>query len=77
VALRFEDTLSYTLTVSEKINKEQLHIPTMLIQPYVKNALKHGLLHRKTGRKLPITFTNESDKTITCYIEDNGVGRER
>lgn len=76
-ALRFEDTLSYTFNVSEKINKEQLRIPTMLIQPYVENALKHGLLHRKTGRKLSITFTNESDKTITCYIEDNGVGRER
>ncbi|GHC43887.1 histidine kinase [Ulvibacter litoralis] len=76
-ALRFEDTFTYMFTVSEKIDKEQLHIPTMLIQPYVENAIKHGLLHRKTDRKLSICFTKETEGSITCSIEDNGVGRER
>ncbi|EDM44459.1 possible sensor protein [unidentified eubacterium SCB49] len=76
-SLRFEDTLEYSFNVSETINRDQLRIPTMLIQPYIENALKHGLLHRKTGRKLWVTFTKVNDKTITCCIEDNGVGRER
>ncbi len=76
-ALRFEDTLEYSINVSEHINTEQLRIPTMLIQPYIENALKHGLLHRKTDRKLSVSFTKETDKTVTCFIEDNGVGRER
>lgn len=76
-ALRFEDTLSYTFNISEKINIEQVFIPTMLIQPYVENALKHGLLHRKAERKLAISFTTEIDNEITCIIEDNGVGRKR
>ncbi len=76
-ALRFEDTLSYSFNVSEKINLESSRIPTMLIQPYVENALKHGLLHRRTNRKLSVTFKEGSEKTITCIIEDNGVGRKR
>lgn len=76
-ALRFEDTFTYTITVSEKINKEHLHIPTMLIQPYVENAIKHGLLHRKTDRKVSIFFTKEVEGAVTCTIEDNGVGRAR
>jgi len=76
-ALRFEDTLTYSFNVSEKINKEQTHIPTMLIHPYVENALKHGLLHRKTNRKLWITFSKEAENSITCCIEDNGVGRAK
>jgi len=76
-SLRFEDTLEYSFKVSETINKEGLHIPTMLIQPYIENALKHGLLHRKTGRKLWVSFSKINDTTIECHIEDNGVGRKR
>ena len=76
-SLRFEDTLAYSFKVSEDINKEHLHIPTMLVQPYIENALKHGLLHRKTDRKLWITFSKMDDQTIACCIEDNGIGRKR
>jgi len=76
-SLRFEDTLEYSFKVSETINKDGSHIPTMLIQPYIENALKHGLLHRKTDRKLWITFLKINHNTIECHIEDNGVGRKR
>ncbi len=76
-ALRFEDTLNYSFSVSEILNKEQLYIPTMLIQPYVENAIKHGLLHRKTNRKLAVSFIKKTDNAIICIIEDNGVGRKR
>ena len=48
----------------------------MLIQPYIENALKHGLLHRKTDRELTISFSI-LDENIKCVIEDNGVGRKR
>jgi LytS/YehU family sensor histidine kinase len=50
----------------------------MLIQPYVENALKHGLLHRKTNRNLKVNFfLNEDSKTVKCIIVDNGVGRDK
>ncbi|WP_452232470.1 tetratricopeptide repeat-containing sensor histidine kinase [Lacinutrix sp. MEBiC02595] len=75
--LRFEEKLEYTFQVDEAANSEDIHIPTMLIQPYVENALKHGLLHKKDNRKLKISIGKPSDKTIECSIEDNGIGREK
>ena len=76
-SLRFEDTLSYEMHISDKLNKETTHIPTMLIQPYVENALKHGLLHKKENRKLIVSFANSEGNNIQCIIEDNGVGRKK
>ncbi|EDM45242.1 possible sensor protein [unidentified eubacterium SCB49] len=73
--LRFEDKLTYSINVSEDIKQEDTIIPTMLIQPYVENALKHGLLHRKTNRKLSVKFKMANTNTIHCIIEDNGIGR--
>jgi LytS/YehU family sensor histidine kinase len=76
-SLRFEDTLTYEMQLSDKLNKDATHIPTMLIQPYVENALKHGLLHKKENRKLSVSFANSEGKNIQCTIIDNGVGRKK
>lgn len=75
--LRFEDVLEYTFNVEEGVNSDAINIPTMLIQPYIENALKHGLLHKKDNRKLSISISKTSDKIIECIIEDNGIGREK
>ncbi|MCX7550797.1 histidine kinase [Xanthomarina sp. F2636L] len=75
--LRFEDKLEYTFQVDDTVNSDTINIPTMLIQPYVENALKHGLLHKKDNRKLKISINKVSDKIIECIIEDNGIGREK
>ena len=48
----------------------------MLIQPYVENAIKHGLLHKKNNRKLWIRFVQQ-DHLLQITIEDNGIGRKR
>jgi len=45
--LRFEDTLELVVEVDGNIDQEGIMIPTFLLQPYVENAFKHGLLHRK------------------------------
>ncbi|AUP77923.1 ATP-binding protein [Flavivirga eckloniae] len=62
-----------------KIFPKTYKIPSLLIQPYVENAIKHGLLHKKIDRKLWVTFSNaeEQNDVIVCTIEDNGIGRER
>jgi hypothetical protein len=55
---------------------EDVMIPPMIIQPFVENALKHGLLHKKGEKRLKIlTFLEEH--SLRCIIEDNGVGREK
>lgn len=74
--LRFGDTLEINVEVSSEIDTEGIKIPPMLIQPYVENALKHGLLHLRTDRKLHLKFEQQKDFLLVS-IEDNGVGRAK
>ena len=48
----------------------------MLIQPFVENAVNHGLVHRELPGNLVISFIQEGD-CIRCIIDDNGIGREK
>ncbi|WP_375239037.1 tetratricopeptide repeat protein [Aurantibacter sp.] len=75
--LRFEEQLQYTFQVDEAANSDTITIPTMLVQPYIENALKHGLLHKKDNRLLNVSISKISNKIIECVIEDNGIGREK
>lgn len=73
--LRF-DTLEFGIYLDEEIDENLISIPALLVQPYVENALKHGLLHRREGKELFISFrlVKEHD-LIECEIVDNGIGR--
>lgn len=76
--LRFEEKLIYTINVTNDIDVCDTLIPTMLIQPYVENALKHGLLHKESNRQLVISLSkNIHENSITCIVEDNGIGRKK
>lgn len=75
--VRFEEALDIFIEVEEQLNLEAIFIPPLLIQPYVENAIKHGLLHRKSGRKLQISFYPLEAQLLGCTIEDNGIGRKR
>ncbi|GAA0872832.1 histidine kinase [Gangjinia marincola] len=74
--LRFEDQLEYRIEVDQNIHQELIEIPAMLLQPYVENSIKHGLLHKRGQRKLHIEFKNQTDYLI-CVILDNGIGRKK
>lgn len=74
--LRFNDELEFKIDIENTLNKDVVKIPVMLVQPYVENSIKHGLLH-KTGKKiLSVTFQSADSKTVKCIIEDNGIGRD-
>jgi sensor histidine kinase YesM len=75
-SIRFKGKITYDLEVSKDIDKETTLIPSMILQPFVENAIWHGLLHttKKTG-KLSIKVS-EKDDFLQCSILDNGVGRE-
>lgn len=75
--LRFEEDLKYSFEIEEEVNSDVYKIPTMLIQPYIENALKHGLLHKKEDKQLYITLSRKQEKRLTCVIVDNGIGRVR
>jgi LytS/YehU family sensor histidine kinase len=74
--MRFEDSFNYTIQQATSLNKDMIRIPSMLVQPYVENAIKHGLLHKKTNRLLKINF-DQLDNHIIINIDDNGIGRKR
>ncbi|MEY2829114.1 MAG: hypothetical protein RIQ33_972 [Bacteroidota bacterium] len=73
--MRFEDTFHYQIQVAETIDKEFCKIPSMLVQPYVENAIKHGLLHKKNNRQLLIHFSR-TQNVLKIIVDDNGVGRK-
>lgn len=73
--LRMENELDFSIEIDENLDKKHVFVPSMLIQPYVENAIIHGLLPKAGNRKLVVSFTKYRDK-LKCQIEDNGIGRE-
>jgi ligand-binding sensor domain-containing protein len=74
--LRFEDKLTYSIHVDEKINPKETDIPSMLIQPFVENAIVHGLQHKVGKGEIKVSFC-QKDGWVEAVIEDNGIGREQ
>ncbi len=74
--LRFEDRLSYEIKVDDEIEEDILGVPTMIVQPYVENAIEHGLRSKKNGL-IEVRFSLLEEDTILCVVEDNGIGREK
>jgi hypothetical protein len=75
-SLRFGQSFSYEILVDETIDTGHTLIPHMMIQPFVENAIWHGLLNKDDDRRLLISMEYNSAKTIRCMIDDNGVGRK-
>ncbi|MFC4817505.1 sensor histidine kinase [Flavobacterium sp. GCM10023249] len=75
--LRFDDDFEYEIKIDPKLEVHQIEIPSFLIQPFVENAIKHGLLHKKGEKQLVVSFEKLGEDEVVCRISDNGVGREK
>jgi LytS/YehU family sensor histidine kinase len=73
--LRFKEKFSFIIHVDDEIDTLTCKIPTMLIQPFVENAVCHGLMYKDENGLLLIDF-KVCENRICCTIEDNGIGRE-
>jgi len=73
--LRFESKFDFHLNVAPDINRF-VEVPTMILQPFIENAINHGLRYKETKGNLYMSFYNQG-KYLVCKIEDDGVGRER
>lgn len=74
--MRFDSDFTYHIKIAENIDDEYTELPPMLIQPFVENSIKHGLLHKKGLKELHLTFALNDDETfLICTIQDNGIGR--
>ena len=76
--MRFQETFNVVYEIAEDVDLEQVMIPPMLSQPYIENAIKHGLPARKKEGILTISiqYADEKQEAILYCIEDNGVGRK-
>ena len=72
--LRYSDQMSFKIKVDEELEEDLICLPSMIVQPYVENALEHGIRTRSDG-KLLVEFIYHTDDTLQCIIEDNGIGR--
>lgn len=72
--LRYSHSFDYSIQIDESVDVHETEIPFLLIQPYVENALVHGLRHKAGGGHLSITLKQEGAYLI-CVVEDNGIGR--
>ena len=75
--MRFEKSFAYKFDLDDELETEEILIPSMLLQPYVENALWHGLMHKEGERQLHITFEKVNEEVFRCIIEDNGIGRKQ
>src|SRR5690606_38475292 len=68
----------YEIERDEHIDAAVVLLPSMLLQPFVENAINHGLINKKEGGWLLIKFISDNPQNeITCIIDDNGIGRQR
>ena len=75
--MRFEKSFDYSIEVEEDMEVDEILVPSMLLQPYVENALWHGLMHKGSNRKLLIQFKKLNEEVFQCMVEDNGIGRKK
>ena len=75
-SVRFRNHFSYSLHCHPSVEIEMMQIPPMLLQPFVENAIWHGLMHRSEGGRLTIDI-EEQGGVLLCTIQDNGIGRHR
>jgi ligand-binding sensor domain-containing protein/two-component sensor histidine kinase len=73
-AMRFEKRFAYEIVVGKDLDPMTIEIPSMLIQPYIENAVKHGILPSTKQGRIKVEIKKEG-AFLKCVIEDNGVGR--
>lgn len=76
--MRFDGDFTYEVKIDDAIDDEYIELPPMLIQPFIENSIKHGLLHKSGNKKVTINFElDTSEEYLICTIEDNGIGRKK
>lgn len=72
--LRLKYPLKYQFHIDSSLNPHTIEIPPMLLQPFIENAIEHGLKDKKEGALVVINITKKNQETITITITDNGKG---
>jgi ligand-binding sensor domain-containing protein len=74
--LSYKDSFDYTIEVPDEKNVSGITLPPLLIQPFVENAVKHGIRYKEGKGFVKVSFSIEGEYLV-CRVEDDGVGKER
>jgi LytS/YehU family sensor histidine kinase len=75
-SLRMNNSFTYSIHVDKSVDPEVTLIPPLILQPFVENAIWHGLQHKKGNGMIRIEII-KIDNMISCIVEDNGIGRSK
>lgn len=75
--IRFSNKINYTVNVADDINAEFIKIPSLILQPFLENAIWHGLSLQEGEKKLAIFVSKSTENKALIEIVDNGIGRKR
>ncbi len=74
--MRFNQGFECEFFIDPLVDKCQIQVQPLILQPFVENAIWHGLMHKSTDRKLEIRITLANNKLL-CQVKDNGIGRRQ
>ena len=75
--LRLGDNLTYSIEVDDELNQTDIRIPPMLLQPFVENAIWHGIQKKQAPGHLEVAVFKNDIGQLECHITDDGIGREK
>lgn len=73
--MRFGEKIKFVFDVDEKIDLKDIKVPALILQPFIENAIWHGLVPKETGGRVNIIIRKRNG-TVACIIDDDGIGRE-
>ena len=74
--IRFSDEINFSIKIADNIDPHNIKIPSLILQPFLENALWHGLSSKEGEKYIELAVSLENDKYTKISITDNGVGRE-
>jgi hypothetical protein len=75
-AMRFKDKMQFKINVEEGLDTHFIDIPPLLLQPYIENAIWHGLMHKEEGGHVILDIETKDEQLLHITITDNGIGRK-
>jgi sensor histidine kinase YesM len=75
--IRFKNEIKFSLNIQEGLNLSTIKIPPLILQPFIENAIWHGLSSKKGVKELHVNIEKNADNYIEISIIDNGIGRKK
>ncbi|MFD2822312.1 tetratricopeptide repeat protein [Lacinutrix iliipiscaria] len=73
--IRFDNEIKYEVEIHKSVNANLIKVPSLILQPFLENALWHGLSSKTKNKKIHLELKNRTHNSITIIITDNGIGR--